>query len=306
MDVDYRDLELLEALGDGASLTAAALRLFVTQPALSQRLAQLEQRLGTPLFERMPRGMRPTSAGRRLLTAARSALAELRSAARDIERERDGGRRSLRVTSQCSTNYRWMSPLAQRHRELHPTVDLRLVTSPGDEPLPALRSHDVDVAVVTKTGKHAPGVELAPLFTDELVAVVGVGHSWAGRGVVDAQAIAEATFVLYEVYDQDRPEPLPLPLPDGVVPARITTAPMVTQLLVDLVASDGGVTVLPRWVAEEHVSAGDVAMVRMTERPPVASWYVATRQGERDEVVRSFARELGHRAKEVFDAARRR
>lgn len=306
MDVDYRDLELLEALGDGASLTAAAQRLFVTQPALSQRLAQLEQRLGTPLFDRLPRGMRPTSAGRRLLTAARGALAELRAAARDIERERDGGRRSLRVTSQCSTNYRWMAPLAQRHRELHPTVDLRLVTSPGDEPLPALRSHDVDVAVVTKTGKHAPGVELALLFTDELVAVVGVGHPWAGRGVVDAQAIAAATFVLYEVYDQDRPEPLPLPLPDGVVPARITTAPMVTQLLVDLVASDGGVTVLPRWVAEQHVSAGDVAMVRMTEQPPVASWYVATRQGERDDVVRSFAVQLGQRAKEVFDAARRR
>lgn len=107
-------------------------------------------------------------------------------------------------------------------------------------------------------------------------------------------------------HDQDRPEPLPLPLPDGVVPARITTAPMVTQLLIDLVASDGGVTVLPRWVAEEHVAAGDVALVRMTDQPPVASWYVATRQGERDEVVRSFARELGQRAKEVFDAARLR
>lgn len=306
MDVDFRDLELLEALGDGATMTAAAQRLFVTQPALSQRLAQLEQRLGTALFERSPRGMRPTAAGRRLLTAARSALAELRSAARDIERERDGGRRSLRVSSQCSTNYRWLAPLAQRHRERHPDVDLRLVTCPGDEPIPALRANDVDVAVVTKTGKQAPGVELTPLFADELVAVVGARHPWAGRSVVDAQAIAEATFVLYEVYDQARPEPLPLPLPTGVRPARVTTAPMVTQLLVDLVASDGGVTVLPRWVAEDYVAAGDVAIVRMTEQPPIASWFVATRQAERDDVVLAFARELGQRAKEVFDAARRR
>ncbi len=54
------------------------------------------------------------------------------------------------------------------------------------------------------------------------------------------------------------------------------------------------------------VAAGDVAIVRMTEQPPIASWYVATRQGERDDVVRSFARELGERAKEVFEAARRR
>lgn len=306
MDVDYRDLELLEALGDGASMTAAAQRLFVTQPALSQRLAQLEQRLGTALFERSPRGMRPTAAGRRLLTAARSALAELRSASRDIERERDGGRRSLRVSSQCSTNYRWMAPLAQRHRELHPDVDLRLVTCPGDEPIPALRANDVDVAVVTKTGRQASGVDLTPLFADELVAVVGARHPWAGRSVVDAQALAAATFVLYEVYDQGRPEPLPLPLPAGVAPARITTAPMVTQLLVDLVASDGGVTVLPRWVADEYVAAGDIAIVRMTEQPPIASWYVATRQGERDEVVRSFAVQLGQRAKEVFDVAQRR
>jgi len=49
-----------------------------------------------------------------------------------------------------------------------------------------------------------------------------------------------------------------------------------------------------------------IAIVRMTEQPPIASWHVATRQGERDEVVRSFAVQLGQRAKEVFDVAQRR
>ena len=303
MDLDFRDLEMLEALGDGATMTAAATRLFVTQPALSQRLATLEQRLGQPLFERMRRGLRPTEAGQRLLRTARTVLAELRAAARDLERVRMGPRRTLRLTSQCSTNYQWLAPLVQRHREQHPEVDLRFVTAPGDEPLPALRADQVDVALVTKTRAGAAGVDLQPLFEDELVAVVGRHHPWASRGTVDAEELAAGHFVLYEVYDPQRAEAAPLPLPAGIVPARVSTVPMVTQMLVEQVAHDRVATVLSRWVADTYLADGDVVAVRMTRQPPVAAWFLATREGENDPAVLAFARELATQARATFAAA---
>ena len=84
MDVDVRDLELLEALDQHQTLTAAADHLYVSQPALSQRLLRLEQRLGAPLFERRGRRLVANPAGARMLRAARVALYELRDAVREV------------------------------------------------------------------------------------------------------------------------------------------------------------------------------------------------------------------------------
>ena len=75
MDLDLRDIELLDALAADGTLTAAAERLFVSQPALSQRLTKMERKLGVPLFEREGRRLVANAAGRRMLVASRQVLA---------------------------------------------------------------------------------------------------------------------------------------------------------------------------------------------------------------------------------------
>src|SRR5688500_4696008 len=107
MDVALRDLELLDALGEVETLTAAAERLHVSQPALSQRLTKLEGRLGTPLFDRRGRRLVLNAAGRRMLVAARHVLAELDAAGRDLRDLSDRSRSLLRLTAQCSTTFQW-------------------------------------------------------------------------------------------------------------------------------------------------------------------------------------------------------
>ena len=132
MDVDIRDLELLDALGEHATLTAAARHLYVSQPALSQRLLRLEERLATPLFERRGRRLVANAAGRRMLHAAQVTLRELRAARLDLHELADGRRRPLRLASQCATNYQWMAdvvrivaPTAPRHRAARRAVARR-------------------------------------------------------------------------------------------------------------------------------------------------------------------------------------
>jgi DNA-binding transcriptional LysR family regulator len=80
---------------------------------------------------------------------------------------------------------------------------------------------------------------------------------------------------------------------------------MVTQMLVELVATDDVATVLSRWVAAAYVATGDVAAVRMTQHPPIAAWFVATRAGEQDPAVRAFADQLARHARQAFTAAAR-
>ncbi|HJX43882.1 MAG TPA: LysR family transcriptional regulator, partial [Geodermatophilus sp.] len=74
MDVHLRELRALVAVAEEQSITRAAQRLFLAQPALSRRLQALERQVGVPLLTRLPRGVALTEAGRALLGPAREAV----------------------------------------------------------------------------------------------------------------------------------------------------------------------------------------------------------------------------------------
>ncbi|MFJ6760528.1 LysR family transcriptional regulator [Streptomyces sp. NPDC091273] len=292
MDVDLRDLELLEATAEAGSLTAAAERLYVSQPALSQRLTRLEARLGMPLFDRKGRRLVPTAAGRRMLVAARQVLGELASASRDLREIRDGRDRRVRFTAQCSTTFPWLPPVLRAFREREPDIDVRLETVPDDAPIPALLADLVDVALVTKPDLQMDRVSLTRLFDDEMMAVVPAGHPWAARAHLTARDFDGVDLVLYDGYDQSRIPSTPLPIPPGSRPGRITTMPVVTELVVEMVAGGQGVTVLPNWVAAPYVASHGLALVRIGAKPLTRTWFCATRTGPRPPHLEAFVEEV--------------
>ncbi len=83
--LDPSDLVLVLAVVEEGSLTGAARRLGTSQPALSRSLRALERRVGTELFDRLPRGMRPTAAGELLAANARAVAAATRQADRELD-----------------------------------------------------------------------------------------------------------------------------------------------------------------------------------------------------------------------------
>lgn len=292
MDLDLRDLELLDALADAQTLTAAAKSLYVSQPALSQRLTKMEDKLGVRLFDREGRRLVVNPAGRRMLVASRLVLAELRSAERDVRDIRDGANGRVRFTSQCSTTFQWLPPVLKRFREQQPNIEIRIETVPGDDPIGALVDDRVDVALVTKLDRQMDRVLLTPLFDDEMVAVVAGSHPWAARRYVTARDFDDAHLILYDVYDQTRIPSTPLPVPHGARPARITTMPVITDLLIEMVAGGEGVTVLPNWVAAPYTTSHDVEIVHLGAKPLIRTWYCATRPGPRLPHIDAFVQEL--------------
>jgi DNA-binding transcriptional LysR family regulator len=92
-----RQLMLVSAIAEEGNIHRAAQSLNVSQPAASKLLKDLEAVLGVSLFERLPRGMRPTWYGETLVRHARIALASLREAGHDIEAIRDGRSGEVRV-----------------------------------------------------------------------------------------------------------------------------------------------------------------------------------------------------------------
>jgi LysR family transcriptional regulator for metE and metH len=289
MSVDLRDLELLDALAGTGTLTAAADKLFVSQPALSQRLRRLEEKLGAPLFERKGRRLVPNSAGHRMLATSRQVLTELREAERSVRELRDGRRRAVRFAAQCTTTFQWLPPILRAFREVRPDADVRLEMVPDDEPIPALLDDLVDVALVIKPDRRMDQVEMTPLFADDMVAVVGESHPWATRAHVTARDFTGVHLILYDGYDQTRIPARALPIPHGARPGRITTMPVITDLLIEMVAGGEGVGILPSWIAEPYLAGHEVRLVKIGAKGQPRHWYCATRSGGRPEEVDAFA-----------------
>jgi LysR family transcriptional regulator for metE and metH len=293
MDVDVRDLELLDALGRHETLTAAARHLHVSQPALSQRLLRLEERLSTPLFDRRGRRLVANPAGHRMLRAARVALSELRAAQGDVRKLVDGRSQPVRVATLCTTTHHWLPEVLRTMREREPSAEICIETVPDDEIIAALLDARIDVALINKLDRQADRVRLQPLLDDELRAVVASGHPWAGKAHLTAHDFADAHLVLCDSYAQDRVPPMPLPIPTGAQPQRLTTLPLTSDALVEMVAArDDVATVVPSWIVAPYMGTRQVASVQVGPTPQARTWYCATRHGPQPPNVEAFVAAL--------------
>ncbi len=170
MDYEYPTIPQLAYIREverAGSFTAAAERLGVSQPALSQSLADLERRLGTPLFERAGRRRELTESGLEVLRAA-SEVFERLDALRDHLQARGRGEGGVLRVGMIDAASLYLLPQAIRaFREAHPGVDLRLLVDSSEALLGKLRAFEVDVVfVIGPVGDDLVGVSVAeePLY----------------------------------------------------------------------------------------------------------------------------------------------
>jgi LysR family transcriptional regulator of beta-lactamase len=120
-------LRAFEAAARHASLTKAAIELNVTPAALGHQVKALEERLGTPLFHRLPRGLALTDEGQALLPVLKESFDRMAAA---LARFDDGrGRELLSVGAVGSFAVAWLLPRLAAFEAAHPEVDLRLSTN---------------------------------------------------------------------------------------------------------------------------------------------------------------------------------
>jgi len=118
---------MFESAARLASFTAAAREMGSTQPAVSQRVVQLEEALGTPLFERGHRGVTLTEDGERLFEAVRHALDTIRLATSEIRARRMP--QTLTLSTDFGFATYWLMPRLSQFKALMPDVDVKIITS---------------------------------------------------------------------------------------------------------------------------------------------------------------------------------
>lgn len=186
-------MQMLAAVVDCGSVTAAAARLGYTPSAVSQQVAALEKEAGTALLERVGRGVRPTAAGL-LLTRHAEAIsrevAEAETALADLLAGRTG---RLSVRYFATAGAALVAPAVARLRIEHPGVQVELRLSDPD-PLPDVREGRADLALVVGPVEH-DGVRLLHLLDDPYLAVLPKGHPLAARRMLKLTDLADEPFV---------------------------------------------------------------------------------------------------------------
>lgn len=192
---DLSLLVALDALLRERSVTGAAVRLGIKQPAMSAALARLRATLGDPLFVRTPRGLEPTAKARAMAVPLADALADLRAVLEPPDAfEPASARRVFRLSGGDYTSMVILPPLMQALEREAPGVDLRWRSLEKDRALEALEEGEVDLAFGVLEGVPKRFV-VEPLLTDDFVCAVRPGHPLAEDLSLDAFARARHVLV---------------------------------------------------------------------------------------------------------------
>ena len=185
-----RDLHLFLTVVQHGSMASAAVQLGISQPNVSEVIADLEKALDARLFDRRPRGVEPTMYGEALLKRTRAVFDELRQGVKDIEFLNDPARGEVRIGFPPAAMATFLPDLIQKFSDAYPRVVLRISEVPRSAIYSVLRerTHDLHMewCVPSFSRDDAPNdVNIEFLFDDHFVIVAGPNTRWARRRKID-------------------------------------------------------------------------------------------------------------------------
>ena len=285
MDVHLRELRALVAVAEEQSVTRAARRLFLAQPALTRQLQALERQVGTPLLERLPRGVALTGAGRALLGPAREAVAAWERGLAAALATVPAGR--LVVGMQTAVGRGLQRRALARFAELSPGTVPVLRQVDWRDPTAGLADGSSDVAFVWLP-LPMDDADVLPVAREERVVALPADHRLAGAPHVVLADLLDEPFIALP----DSAGPLRdawLAVADrGGRPPVVGAVADTPDAVFEAVASGLGVVLLAAGNADLYARPGIVC--RPVEGLSPAVLALAWRRSDRRPVVAAFVR----------------
>ncbi len=239
--MDLRQLAALTAVADCGTFSAAADRLHTVQSNISAHIARLERQLGVQLIDRT--AGRLTEEGEVVVARARRIHNELEALVADVNALRNEVIGEVRVGI-IGTVARWLVPaLHDRMNEMHPGVHMVVVDASTTSLAPQLLAGSLSLAVVNLPIAD-PEMSVTMLFSEEMLAVIPLGHSLFGRTSLSVTDLHEIPLILPPRGTSYRNE-----LDRSVEAADITLVPQAeidgVRLITSLAFDGVGVAVVP-------------------------------------------------------------
>jgi DNA-binding transcriptional LysR family regulator len=253
--MEIRQLRAFTAIAESGTFTAGALRVHITQAAISMQIRQLEIELGAPLFVRAPRRVLLTEAGEALLERAHRILREHDAAVAEIAELAGAERGRLRIGSASAmVSADPLPQILKELREKHPRADVSIISGTSQALVRKILAGELDMAFVSLP-VEARGIQTEVLSRDELVAIASPRHKLAKQRVVSVFTLAGEKLILGERGGNTRR------LIDGLFEEageHPTVAMELSRLaaIKRMVEEDMGVGIVPLNSAREEVAQG--------------------------------------------------
>lgn len=201
LKISSRQIALLNALGELGNLRKAASAIHTTQPAASLLLQQLEDRLGVQLFERLPRGMRPTLFGDVMIRYAQGALHEFEYAEAQIAELARGAAGMVRIGTVMGPVPTLLTRGVLAFKAQHPKVRVAIEVGTSDTLLPALIRGDFDLVLGRLPDQvDSDGLDIQLFEQGERMRIIArPGHPLANRPETRLAALAPLTWILHPI-----------------------------------------------------------------------------------------------------------
>ena len=276
---DLVSLKIFVAVAECGNLTRAAEREHLAVSAISKRVAELEDRVGTPLLQRFARGVGLTPAGQSLLHHARQMLHLVERMDAELGDFAGGVKGHVRLHAVASALNQFLPEEIEAFLSHYPGVRISLEERTGKAVVLAVADGSADLGVVSQHTPR-PGLTALPYHTDRLMIGVPLGHPLARRKTVRFAEALDYAFV-----GPHADSSLAVLMAEGAracgkaIERRVQASNFDTMCR--LVQTRLGITMLPEGVLAPHVEAGRIRMLRLDESWALRQMVLVVRDPDR-------------------------
>lgn len=253
--MEIRQLRAFVAIAESGTFTAGALRVHVTQAAISMQIRQLETEIGARVFVRAPRHVILTEAGEQLLRRARHILREHDAALDEIAELAGAERGRLRIGSASAMVLTEHLPtILKELRKQHPAAEIAVTSGTSEVLVDQILAGEVDVAFVSLPVDER-GIKTERLSEDQLVAIASPRHKLAKQRTVSAYTLAGERLILGERGGNTR-RLIDQFFAQAGVTLRVAMELSRQQAIKRMVEEDMGVGIVPLQSVKDEVEKG--------------------------------------------------
>jgi DNA-binding transcriptional LysR family regulator len=243
------------AIAETGTFTAGALRVHVTQAAISMQIRQLESEIGARVFVRAPRHVILTEAGEQLLRRARHILREHDAALDEIAELAGAERGRLRIGSASAMVLSEQLPAILKDlRKQHPAAEISVVSGTSEVLVDQILAGEVDIAFVSLP-VDVRGIKTERLSDDQLVAIASPRHRLSKQKTISAYTLAGERLILGERGGNTR-RLIDQFFAQAGVTIRVAMELSRQQAIKRMVEEDMGVGIVPLQSVKEEVEKG--------------------------------------------------
>jgi DNA-binding transcriptional LysR family regulator len=261
--METQNLLAFVRVAETGSFSTAAEQLHLTQPAVSKRIATLEDQLSTKLFDRIGRQIRLTEAGRVLLPSAHKILQTVKETRRNLADLSGNVAGELSLATSHHVGLHRLPPVLKEFVREYPQVDLQLAFVDSERAYSEVLSGSVEIAVITLSPDQPSAIQSREVWRDPLQFVISPDHPLAGKRKARLEDLSHCPAILPEAHTYTAQIVRQL-FEEKSLPLTIKMASNFLETIKMMVSIDLGWSVLPETLIDEQLCILPVKNVRLS------------------------------------------